>query len=61
MPAQKTQFLLQTDANAWLDQQGRNLSIDPRQLTYNKTTDLAGPDRCGEYDGHDPEPATKRQ
>jgi ABC-type uncharacterized transport system involved in gliding motility auxiliary subunit len=40
----KTQFLLQTDADAWgwFSRTGAT-PVDPKQLTFNKTTDLAGP------------------
>lgn len=49
----KNQFLLQTDPDAWgwINKDGK-LSVDPKQLTYNKTTDIAGPVViAAQYDG----------
>jgi ABC-type uncharacterized transport system involved in gliding motility auxiliary subunit len=43
-PPSKTQFLLQTDADSWgwINKAGTP-PADPKQLTFNKTTDIAGP------------------
>ncbi len=61
-PRPKTQFLLQTDANAWgwISKNGVP-PADPKQLTFNKTTDIAGPVTiAAEYDGgKTTDPATK--
>jgi len=52
-PAAKTQFLLQTDPDAWgWFAKNDAPPPDPKQLTYNKITDLAGPITvAAEYDG----------
>lgn len=61
-PNPKTLFLLQTDPDAfgWINKSGA-APADPRQLTYNKTTDIAGPVTvAAEYDGGmTTDPATK--
>jgi ABC-type uncharacterized transport system involved in gliding motility auxiliary subunit len=61
-PQPKTQFLLQTDANGWgwISKNGVP-PADPKQLTFNKTTDIAGPVTiAAEYDGgKTTDPATK--
>jgi ABC-type uncharacterized transport system involved in gliding motility auxiliary subunit len=61
-PNPKTQFLLQTDANAWgwLSKSGA-MPPDPKQLTYNKVTDIGGPlTIAAAYDGGPTtDPATK--
>ena len=52
-PNPKTQFLLQTDTDAfgWVDKNGA-VPADPKQLTFNKATDIAGPVTiAAEYDG----------
>lgn len=52
-PASKTQFLLQTDADAWgwVSKSGAP-PADPKQLTFNRTTDIAGPITiAAQYDG----------
>jgi ABC-type uncharacterized transport system involved in gliding motility auxiliary subunit len=52
-PESKTQFLLQTDATSWgwISKSGET-PADPKQLTYNKTTDLPGPlTIAAAYDG----------
>ena len=51
--ASKTQFLLQTDANSWgWISKGGAPPADPKQLTYNKITDIGGPVTvAAEYDG----------
>jgi ABC-type uncharacterized transport system involved in gliding motility auxiliary subunit len=49
----KVQFLLQTDENAWgwTNKEG-TVPVDPKQLTFNKTTDIAGPMTiAAAYDG----------
>jgi len=51
--ASKTQFLLQTDANAWgwISKTGTP-PADPRGITFDKTTDIGGPVTiAAEYDG----------
>jgi len=61
-PQPKTQFLLQTDASAWgwISKNGVP-PVDPKQLTFNKTTDIPGPVTiAAEYDGGTTtDPATK--
>jgi ABC-type uncharacterized transport system involved in gliding motility auxiliary subunit len=60
--APKTQFLLQTDADAWgWINKNTDASIDPKQLTFDKTTDIPGPVTiAAEYDGGTTtDPATK--
>jgi ABC-type uncharacterized transport system involved in gliding motility auxiliary subunit len=58
----KTQFLLQTDADAWgwISKNGPP-PADPKQLTFNKITDIAGPATiAAQYDGGTTtDPATK--
>jgi ABC-type uncharacterized transport system involved in gliding motility auxiliary subunit len=52
-PNPKVQFLLQTDETAWgwTNKQGA-APADPKQLTYNKVTDIAGPVTvAAAYDG----------
>src|SRR5260221_2985725 len=50
-PNPKIQFLLQTDADAW-GWISKSVPIDPKQLTFNKTTDVQGPVTvAAEYDG----------
>jgi ABC-type uncharacterized transport system involved in gliding motility auxiliary subunit len=52
-PQPKTQFLLQTDADSWgwISKNGAP-PTDPKQLTFNKTTDIPGPATiAAEYDG----------
>jgi ABC-type uncharacterized transport system involved in gliding motility auxiliary subunit len=52
-PQPKTQFLLQTDADSWgwISRNGAP-PADPKQLTFNKTTDVPGPVTiAAEYDG----------
>jgi ABC-type uncharacterized transport system involved in gliding motility auxiliary subunit len=52
-PLSKTQFLLQTDADAWgwISKSGAP-PADPKQLAFNKTTDIPGPVTiAAEYDG----------
>ena len=49
----KTQFLLQTDTNSWgwISKNGAP-PADPKQLTFDKTTDIAGPvNVAAQYDG----------
>lgn len=49
----KTQFLLQTPENSWgwINKNGA-VPVDPKQLTYNKATDIAPPVTiAAEYDG----------
>ena len=61
-PNPKMQFLLQTDPNAWgWISKGGAMPVDPKQLTYNKATDLAGPMTiAAAYDGgNTTDPATK--
>lgn len=61
-PPSKTQFLLQTDADAWgwFSKSGA-APVDPKQLTFNKITDIQGPVTiAAEYDGGTTtDPATK--
>jgi len=61
-PQSKTQFLLQTDADAWgwISRSGAP-PADPKQLTFNKATDIPGPvTLAAEYDGGTTtDPATK--
>jgi ABC-type uncharacterized transport system involved in gliding motility auxiliary subunit len=61
-PQPKTQFLLQTDTNAWgwISKSGAP-PVDPKQLTFNKTTDIPGPVTIAAgYDGGTTtDPATK--
>ena len=61
-PQPKTQFLLQTDADAWgwIAKSGPT-PADPKQLTFNKVTDIPGPVTiAAEYDGGmTTDPATK--
>ena len=61
-PPAKTQFLLQTDADAWgwISKSG-SPPVDPKQLTFNKITDIAGPVTiAAQYDGGmTTDPATK--
>ena len=61
-PPSKTQFLLQTDADAWgwVSKSGAT-PVDPKQLTFNKVTDIAGPITvAAQYDGGmTTDPATK--
>ncbi len=52
-PQSKTQFLLQTDQDAWgwMAKSGAP-PADPKQLTFNKVTDIAGPVTiAAQYDG----------
>jgi ABC-type uncharacterized transport system involved in gliding motility auxiliary subunit len=52
-PQPKTQFLLQTDADSWgwISKNGAP-PVDPKQLTFNKATDIPGPVTvAAEYDG----------
>jgi ABC-type uncharacterized transport system involved in gliding motility auxiliary subunit len=52
-PQPKTQFLLQTDVGAWgwINKSGA-APADPKQLTFNKVTDIPGPMTvAAEYDG----------
>jgi ABC-type uncharacterized transport system involved in gliding motility auxiliary subunit len=50
--APKTQFLLQTDADAWGWISKGAPPVDPKQLTFNKATDIGGPIIiAAEYDG----------
>jgi ABC-type uncharacterized transport system involved in gliding motility auxiliary subunit len=54
-PNPKVQFLLQTtpDSWGWINKDAKSPG-DPKQLTYNKTTDIAGPlNVAAEYDGGD--------
>ena len=61
-PPSKTQFLLQTDADAWgwISKTGTP-PVDPKQLTFNKVTDIGGPVTiAAQYDGGmTTDPATK--
>ncbi|HEV3272429.1 MAG TPA: GldG family protein [Candidatus Methylacidiphilales bacterium] len=61
-PNPKTQFLLQTNADAWgwISKSGP-MPADPQQLTFNKATDIAGPMTiAAAYDGGTTtDPATK--
>jgi ABC-type uncharacterized transport system involved in gliding motility auxiliary subunit len=61
-PNPKVQFLLQTDETAWgwTNKQGA-APADPKQLTYNKVTDIAGPVTvAAAYDGGEmTDPASK--
>jgi ABC-type uncharacterized transport system involved in gliding motility auxiliary subunit len=61
-PQPKTQFLLQTDADAWgwISKNGP-VPTDPKQLTFNKINDIAGPVTvAAAYDGGTTtDPATK--
>lgn len=52
-PLPKTQFLLQTDADSWgWISKSATPPADPKQLTFNKTTDIPGPVTiAAEYDG----------
>jgi ABC-type uncharacterized transport system involved in gliding motility auxiliary subunit len=58
----KTQFLLQTDADGWgwISKTGTP-PVDPKQLTYNKVTDIPGPVTiAAQFDGGmTTDPATK--
>jgi ABC-type uncharacterized transport system involved in gliding motility auxiliary subunit len=60
--AAKTQFLLQTDTNSWgwISKNGVP-PTDPKQLTFDKTTDIAGPvNVAAQYDaGTTTDPNTK--
>jgi len=62
LPQSKTQFLLQTDENAWgwISKNGVP-PVDPKQLMYNKATDIPGPlTIAAGYDGgKTTDPATK--
>ncbi|MCE0523529.1 MAG: GldG family protein [Methylacidiphilales bacterium] len=61
-PQSKTQFLLQTDADSWgwISKNGA-VPADPKQLTFNKVTDIPGPlTIAAVYDGGTTtDPATK--
>jgi len=61
-PQPRTQFLLQTDADSWgwISKNGTP-PVDPKQLTFNKVTDIPGPVTvAAEYDGGTTtDPATK--
>jgi ABC-type uncharacterized transport system involved in gliding motility auxiliary subunit len=61
-PLTPTQFLLQTDPDSWgWISQGNAAPVDPKQLTFNKVTDIAGPlTIAAQYDsGTTTDPATK--
>jgi ABC-type uncharacterized transport system involved in gliding motility auxiliary subunit len=51
----KTQFLLQSDADAWgWPAKDAKVPTDPKQLTFNKATDIPGPMTvAAQYDGGD--------